>query len=61
VEVDLDKELVADGPKEPFDLPPPFGAARPGVDQLDPKNSARPEQRGGNVGGAVVDIMPMSA
>jgi hypothetical protein len=41
---DLDEELLAHGPEEPFDLPPAGGLPGPGMDQADAEHRAGPLQ-----------------
>ena len=52
----LDEELVAHGPKEPFDLAAAFGPSRSRVDEADAEHGARPQQRGRHERAAVVDV-----
>ena len=56
---DLDEELLADGPEEPFDLPAALRAARGGVDQPDAELRAGPQQPGVDERRAVVDVDPV--
>ncbi len=53
---DLDEELVAHGAEEAFDLASALRAAWGGVGEADAEHCARPQQRGGNERGAVVDV-----
>jgi hypothetical protein len=55
---DLDEELVADGPEEPFDLASPLGPPRRRVGEADPQRRARPQQRLRRERRPVVDIDP---
>ena len=53
---ELDEELIAHGPEEPFDLPTALRAARGGVHQLDPQARAAAQQPGIDEGRPVIDV-----